>query len=161
MLASAASIAAHDRLGQMQSSAENGVLEGVAREHLAAGRGHQHLLLELDAFGAAFLADIALEADGHARLEHAVVGARFGVLGIVDRRVLVADADAVRDGGVAIGAVALRQPARLLRELAEADPRADQLEITGDLLAGEAVKVFLRGAGAAIAAGQVREMSTQ
>ena len=74
---------------------------------LGAGVRDQHLLFQLHPLGAARLADVALDADRHAGLEHAVVAGDLRVLGIVDRRILITHADAVRDRGIAVGQEAL------------------------------------------------------
>src|SRR4029077_1338026 len=78
-----------------QGLAEQLFLERKLRQHFAALRRHQNLMLELDAFLAAGGANIALDADRHILLEHSVEAVFVGILAIVDGGILVAQADAV------------------------------------------------------------------
>ena len=74
----------------------------AARPLAARACGHENwdaLLAAYDDARAAVRADIAFEADRHVGLKDAVVAALRGVLGVVDRRVFVAQADASRFGG--------------------------------------------------------------
>src|SRR5262245_16354189 len=65
-------IQAPDRPSVPSSGAKQLVLIGEAREELCARLGDQDLVLELDTLPAALLADIALDADDHARQEMAL-----------------------------------------------------------------------------------------
>src|SRR5262249_53699191 len=105
--------------------------------------GDQHLLLELDALVAADLAHITLDADGHARLQLAVVAARGEVLQVGTVRVFVAEPDAMENHGVAVRCAAVGQAEALLGHLAEAHARLDQVDVVVDLLVGEAVEPLL------------------
>src|SRR4029079_3704074 len=51
------------------------VVERKGRKLDGAARGDQHLFLELHPFATAALADVALDAQHHALVQHAVVGA--------------------------------------------------------------------------------------
>src|SRR5207302_1484405 len=84
------------------------LVEREGRQHLAAARGDEHLLLELDALGAAFLTDIALDADRHVLLEHAVVAGAVEVLAMGGLGPFVAHADAVPDAGIAVRDIGVR-----------------------------------------------------
>ena len=89
-----------------------------------SGVGDEDLLLELDAFVAALLADVALDAERHAGLDHPVVARVLEVQVVVQVRVLAGHAAPVRRDEVAVGDEALRDLPRLPRVLPERHARA-------------------------------------
>ena len=76
-------------------SGQQVVLERKPRQQLVAIFGHQNLLLKLNPFVAALRTHEALDADGHAFLEYAVVAPFRVIHRIGDRRPFVAHTDAM------------------------------------------------------------------
>src|SRR5207237_9845436 len=108
-------------------------------EELRPRRGDAHLLRDLHALAAARLADVDLDAEHHSRLELARV-----MPVVADHRVLVAEAGAVRDEGVALRMELRRQPARQpLAELVERCARPELRDGLADELARDAVQAPL------------------
>src|SRR5205823_5803824 len=87
-----------ERSGLQPARGQELRLEGKARQKLVTSVGDQDLLFQLHALRAADFADIALDAQGHSRLEQAIVAsARLVVLDIEARGILIAEPDSVED----------------------------------------------------------------
>ncbi len=90
-------------------------------------------------------ADAALHAQRHAWFDHAVVSGVAGVGPVVQAGILAGHAAAVSRQAAPIAAVGLRDVPSPLRVLAERHARADDAEVVGDPVAGQAVQLPLCG----------------
>ncbi len=107
--------------------------------------GHQHLLLELDAFPAVLLADIALDADDHAGHQDPLPPIGREVHGVGDEGGLAVHPDAMHDRRVALLHEPPRNLPRLLRDLPEAHARLDDVDVVPDLVEGHPIEHLLVG----------------
>ena len=124
------------------------LLVGGEAERDGAGLGDQHHLFELDAVRAAGLAGVALDAQGHADLELAVVAAAVcagdvELVGRHDYRPLVLEAEAVEDRGEVLLGEFRRVAEALFHELEERQAGLQQLHVAVDVLEAGGVEAAL------------------